>query len=156
MAEDQPFRVEMIAKAHGDGCDVTREGISFLLSEIERLKDVLHRDQTGLAKALAEVVKTTEGYSWVAQGRGPYEWDDDEYRKEMGRMLAAVEGIARKALQASGNLAHRECCGRRACLAPLGCDCPKCIERFGPIAPGNVGKDLRSNPAGEIPNPRGP
>jgi hypothetical protein len=35
------------------------------------------------------------------------------------------------------------------CKLPLGCDCPQCIERLGPIHPANVGKDLRSNPTGE-------
>ena len=28
------------------------------------------------------------------------------------------------------------------CKRPLGCDCPDCIEKYGPIHPGNVGKDL--------------
>jgi hypothetical protein len=40
------------------------------------------------------------------------------------------------------------------CKAPLGCDCPNCQEKYGPIHPGNVGKDLRSNPTGEYTNPR--
>lgn len=80
--------------------------------EIERLKDVLHRDQTGLAHALAQVTEKVKGYEWVTQSRGPYEWDDDEYRKEMGRMLDAIKKISTEGLEASGKLAHRECCGR--------------------------------------------
>lgn len=81
-------------------------------AEVERLKDVLHRDQTGMAHALAEVVEVVKGFRWVTEGRGPYTWDDDEYRKEMGRMLDKIGGLASDALQKSGDLAHRECCGR--------------------------------------------
>lgn len=40
------------------------------------------------------------------------------------------------------------------CLRPLGCDCMTCFQKFGPIHPGNVGKDLRSNPTGMIANSR--
>ena len=29
------------------------------------------------------------------------------------------------------------------CVRPLACGCPGCVERYGPIHPGNVGKDLR-------------
>lgn len=39
---------------------------------------------------------------------------------------------------------------RVKCLRPLACDCPECVKRFGPIHPGNVGADLRSNPTGEV------
>ena len=97
-----------------------------LARQVEHLRDVLHRDQTGLAAALASIVKTVEGYSWVAQNRGPYEWDDDEYRKEMGRMLDDVGKQAADALTASGKLAHRECCGRglMASPAPAGQEAP--------------------------------
>lgn len=86
--------------------------IESLKAEVEHLKDVLHRDQTGLAKALAEIGQTVAGYSWVASNRGPYEWDDDVYRLEMGRFLKDVGDRAAAALKASGDLAHRECCGR--------------------------------------------
>ncbi len=30
------------------------------------------------------------------------------------------------------------------CKYPLGCDCPDCIKRFGPIHPANVGKDIHA------------
>src|SRR5687768_8162932 len=77
--------------------------------EIERLKDVLHIDRSGLAKALAEVNKTVDSYHWITEGRGPYAYNDDEYRKEAGYMLEAIKKIADNGLQNSGNLAHAEC-----------------------------------------------
>lgn len=50
---------------------------------------------------------------------------------------------------------HAAVIDRRGCIRPLGCDCPACIKALGPIAPGNVGKELRANPTGEFQNPRG-
>lgn len=86
--------------------------IERLRQEVERLKDVLHRDRSGLAAALAEVWRTAGGYAWVAEGRGPYAWDDEEYRAEMGRMVREIVTLCSKAIGASGDLAHAECCGR--------------------------------------------
>ena len=54
---------------------------------IAHLKDVLHRDQTGLANALVQVWRTVGGWAWVAEGRGPYAWDDERYRAEMAAMI---------------------------------------------------------------------
>jgi len=81
-------------------------------SEVERLKDILHTDRSGLAAALEEVWRTAGGYAWVAESRGCYEWDDPEYRREMARMVRAISTICQTALETSGNLAHAECCGR--------------------------------------------
>lgn len=82
------------------------------IAEIERLKDVLHKDRSGLAAALEEIWRTAGGYAWVATGRGPYEYDDDEYRAEMGRMVLEIVTLCSKALRESGDLAHAECCAR--------------------------------------------
>lgn len=46
----------------------------------------------------------------------------------------------------------------KKCIRPLGCDCPRCLEDYGPIHPGNVGKNLHTPPAKvagcyEHPNP---
>lgn len=40
------------------------------------------------------------------------------------------------------------------CQSPLGCGCRKCVLKFGPIHPMNIGKDLRSNPTGDVTSPR--
>lgn len=86
--------------------------IEQLRQEVERLKDVLHLDRSGLAAALEDVWRAAGGYAWAAEGRGPYEYDDEEYRAEMGRMVREICALARRALEASGNLAHAECCDR--------------------------------------------
>jgi hypothetical protein len=73
-------------------------------AEIKRLQDALNIDATGLAAALNECRKVARGYWWVTEGRGPYEWDDDEYRLEMGRMIKRVCEVAEIGLGASGRL----------------------------------------------------
>lgn len=88
--------------------------IMVLKNEIERLKNVLHRDRVGLAEALAKVREEVRSRIWVVEGRGAYRWDDDRYRKEAGYALNAIDKIAHDALVASGTLAHAECCGRTA------------------------------------------
>lgn len=35
--------------------------------------------------------------------------------------------------------------GKKKCLRPLQCDCEACIEKYGPIHPGNVGKERYSS-----------
>jgi len=73
-------------------------------AEIERLRDALHRDQSGLAAALGKVVDEIGGRLWVEDSRGPYEWDDDRYKAEAGDALRTARDIARNALRESGTL----------------------------------------------------
>jgi hypothetical protein len=80
--------------------------------EIERLKDVLHCDKTGMALALADVRRIANSWSWAMIGRGNYTWDDDAYQEEMGHLITAVMERCTEALGASGELAHAECCHR--------------------------------------------
>lgn len=87
--------------------------VADLQAQVERLKTALHTDQTGLAAAMARIHETAVGYGWVAEGRGPYEWDDPQYRKEMGRMVSTIIQLATDALHESGDRAHVHCCGRK-------------------------------------------
>jgi hypothetical protein len=88
-----------------------------LKSEVERLKDLLHRDRTGLAHALSEVRQIADGYSWLGRGEwglyGEDEQTEGTLRKEIGDALDAIASRVETALRSSGNLAHAECCGRK-------------------------------------------
>lgn len=91
--------------------DITRhalEKLADLEAENTRLKDALHEDQTGLAAAISEMVRLASARAWILDGRGLYEWDDDEYRKEAGYALTEIIDFGRNALLDSGNLAHGE------------------------------------------------
>jgi hypothetical protein len=74
--------------------------------------EALHRDQTGLAKALNAVLDVLNSYSWLAEGgRGSHEWDDDDYYNEIGRAFEAISEVCERALNRSGE-SHKICCDK--------------------------------------------
>jgi hypothetical protein len=79
-----------------------------LVDGLSRARAALSRDKTGLGDALGKVVKYVDGASWIVDGRGPYAWNDDRYKKETGVALRAVKKIAKSALHASGDIADAE------------------------------------------------
>jgi len=73
--------------------------------------EALHRDQTGLAAAMNRIIQIANGYSWLAEGsRACYEYDDEEYFKEIGYCLDKIIQEAEQALKDSGDKAHQVCC----------------------------------------------
>jgi hypothetical protein len=82
-----------------------RDENTALKSEVQRLRDSLNIDKTGLASALNECRRAANGRRWICQGRGPYTYDDDRYREETGHLIDEVNAIAEKALNESGKLA---------------------------------------------------
>lgn len=75
-------------------------------SEIWRLKELINRDRTGLALGLNTVIQIAKGFDWICEGRGPYEYDDDRYRMEVGSLITKVIDTADKCLFASGERAN--------------------------------------------------
>jgi hypothetical protein len=75
-------------------------------AEIVRIKDLIDRDRTGLAAGLNEVKRVAAGWDWLCEGRGPYEYDDDRYRMEIGALISKVVDVANAALKASGDRAN--------------------------------------------------
>lgn len=65
-------------------------------TQMDKMHDMLHTDATGLVRGLEQVLGLVAGYEWVTEGRGPYEWDDDEYRKEMRRMLDGIRAVSQE------------------------------------------------------------
>jgi hypothetical protein len=73
--------------------------------------EALHRDQTGLAKALEDIKRIAGSWWWATECRGSYEWDDDRYQEEFGHCLKTIVERIDGALKASSR-AHELCCGR--------------------------------------------
>ena len=73
--------------------------------------EALHSDQTGLANSLVKIKRMVEGYSWIAEGRGPYPYDDDRYRDEIGHCLGEISKEIDKALTKTSE-AHQICCSK--------------------------------------------
>jgi hypothetical protein len=98
--------------------------IEQLKAEVERLRKLIDRDRTGLAKALVDVRARAQASYWIVEGRGSYEWNDDRYRRETGKALEEIGGIATKALRESGDRAH-------SAFHPE--DCKRCVECEGQL-----------------------
>ncbi len=90
--------------------------------EVSRLRTLIDRDRTGLAKALADVRARAQASYWIVEGRGSYAWNDDRYRRETGKALEEITGIATKALRESGDRAH-------SAFHPT--ECKRCTECVG-------------------------
>jgi hypothetical protein len=70
--------------------------------EPERLRAIIERERTIVANAVTALRGVIGRYSWVVEGRGSYEWDDDRFReefvrvgKELAEALAQLHVIAR-------------------------------------------------------------
>ena len=80
------------------------------------IRDVISKDQSGLAEALAKIRTLAKGYDWIPAG----EWGSYDYtrhtvetlQKECGYLLAEVEKISDEGLRDSGNrvTAHIRAC----------------------------------------------
>lgn len=97
-SEGAMFDATLIAHAPAD--------LRLLLDQVHDLQAALHRDQTGLAASLDAVRKAAEARTWLLDGRGPYAWDDDGYRKEAGLALNEIIRIALGGLRESGKRAR--------------------------------------------------
>ena len=73
--------------------------------------EALHVDQTGLANSLVKIKELVEGYSWITEGRGPYPYDDDRYREEIGHCLDEISKEVNAALTKTSK-AHQICCNK--------------------------------------------
>lgn len=58
--------------------------------EIKRLRRVIERDRSAVARVIEAINRELAGREWVREGRGPYEWDDDRYREEFGEALKGI------------------------------------------------------------------
>ncbi len=85
-----------------------REAMERYAEENRDLKRSLEQDRTGMAQALVDVRDEVRSRSWLLEGRGPYEWDDDKYKDEAGQAMRKVAGIAGDALRASGTIVAKQ------------------------------------------------
>ena len=99
-----------VLSGDADDCEELWNAIPVLLdaldaaeTERKRLLGLLHRDKTGLAKGLVDVRRIALGFDWLCEGRGPYTYDDDRYRMEIGHLVSQVVEVAQTALEESGD-----------------------------------------------------
>jgi hypothetical protein len=60
------------------------------MKRIDYLTHVIDRDRYVVAAGIQAVESSINARAWTTTGRGPYQWDDDDYRKEFGVWMNEV------------------------------------------------------------------
>lgn len=71
----------------------TIQQCNLLPSELLKQNKEITDEREVLIKAFSDVTKEFEGREWIKEGRGPYTYDDDEYRKEVSYLFQSFEKI---------------------------------------------------------------
>lgn len=71
------------------------------------MDDLFKQQSDLLFDTINGVKREIQSRDWILQGRGPYEWDDDEYRNEAGLAFEAIMELLSKAAK-DGNQLWRE------------------------------------------------
>lgn len=61
-----------------------------IINDRDHLEHVIDRDRYIVAAGIQLIEQACRGREWTLEGRGPHEWDDDNYRKEFGFWLNDV------------------------------------------------------------------
>lgn len=61
-----------------------------LRKQNKALSELIEADRTKLGQAVIGLDGAIAARSWLMEGRGPYEWDDDRYRAEFAEAIGAI------------------------------------------------------------------
>lgn len=61
--------------------------------ELKRLQAVIERDRTKFSEVVTAIRHAVEHRDWLTEGRGPYEWNDDNWHKEFAAAGKEILGI---------------------------------------------------------------
>lgn len=88
--------VELLNVAHASLRSLTSEQVAHARAEhdaqlVAPVQAALEHDRTKVAECVTAVKKELQAYSWLIEGRGSYEWDDDRWHGEFKRAHDAIE-----------------------------------------------------------------
>lgn len=72
-------------------CSDNEDQVKSLTSKLSEAQAANERDRSRIAQIVTRLGGILRGYSWIAEGRGPYDFDDDQYQAEFGRALNELE-----------------------------------------------------------------
>jgi len=85
---------------------ITAETLKQLKAERDALGEQLEHDRTLVADCVTAATKAVQMRDWLTEGRGPYEWNDDNWHKEFyaaaTEFLTAIEPMRKVAADWSG------------------------------------------------------
>ena len=100
-----------------------QERVRELEAEVERGRQLIERDRTGMATALNKIRTIAKGYGWIPDGElGSYaaagcgegeELTEDVLRKEVGYCLCQIRAVATVALSDSGDCVNEMLAAKR-------------------------------------------
>ena len=70
------------------------------------LKRVIEHDRSIVASAVTAIKNELHSYSWLIEGRGSYEWDDDRWHKEFGTACEALRNALEPLVILAGDLSN--------------------------------------------------
>ena len=65
------------------------EYIAEIEKRVSEMGQQMEFDRTAIADCMTKALKAVDGRHWLTEGRGPYEWDDENWHKEF--YAAAIE-----------------------------------------------------------------
>lgn len=66
-----------------------------LAERVKQAEAANERDRSRIPTALTTLHSAVQSRDWVLEGRGPYEWDDDDYRAEFSLWVNDVREAAK-------------------------------------------------------------
>lgn len=86
---------------------ITTSGTEVLAAHDAKLRAIIERDRTKIAECTTAIKKALQGYEWLIEGRGSYEWDDDRWHEEFAHasqnIKAELEPLVRLAADHSNS-----------------------------------------------------
>jgi len=61
-----------------------------LMERVEVLERQNEVDRQVISIVAADLLRTISSREWMSEGRGPYEWDDDDYQREFGEACSEL------------------------------------------------------------------
>ena len=85
------FDQEALFKSARDEITALRARLAEVVKERDAARADLERDRSTVIVAVNSIRDEIASRSWLLEGRGPYEWDDDRYRAEFSAALDAIK-----------------------------------------------------------------
>lgn len=74
-----------------------------LREEVEKLRVAIETDRAKLAIGIQKMDGVIAGREWMIEGRGPYEWDDENYQKEFQSACSDIHASMKSLRQISND-----------------------------------------------------
>lgn len=116
------------AEKHGAQADAEREKntadslrtqLAAAQQKITEIGEQLEFDRTKVAESMTAANKAVDGRHWLTEGRGPYEWNDDNWHKEFAAAAVEIKAALEPLTKIAANWANCPMKGEEVALARI-------------------------------------